>query len=86
MLRAGGTLILLAGAAAAGIFWYQRGPGLEREVERLVAAAGVRPGTTATEIGAGSGRMAVLAAQHLGAGGFTRPNWRPRNSRRFASG
>ena len=64
-----GVVILVLGAAVLGLYWYQRGPGLAREVARLSALVEFRQGMTVADVGAGKGRMAVLVAKRLGAGG-----------------
>jgi ubiquinone/menaquinone biosynthesis C-methylase UbiE len=63
-LAAAPVLLLAAGALA--IYWFQAGPGLEGEVARLASAAGIEPGMTVGEIGAGKGRMAARMAHRIG--------------------
>ena len=69
-LRLLGVLILLLAVAGvygtAGIFW---GVDFESEVARLAPLLELGPGRTAGEVGAGSGRMAVLMAERLGPAG-----------------
>jgi len=69
ILLAGAICALLAVAAVAAIFWYSRGPGLDREVDRLISLTQTRPGMTVAEIGAGHGEIAVRVARRLGASG-----------------
>lgn len=66
LLPGAGALLLVLGAAALGVSWWARGPGLDAEVNRLISVLGLRPGKTVADIGAGSGRMAVRMAQRLG--------------------
>src|SRR5687767_13847794 len=40
-----------------------------RDAQRLIAALGIEPGMTVGEIGAGSGELTVLMAQHVGPAG-----------------
>lgn len=46
-----------------------RGQGYSRDAQRLIAAMGIQAGMTVGEIGAGSGELTVLIAQHVGAAG-----------------
>jgi ubiquinone/menaquinone biosynthesis C-methylase UbiE len=64
-----GLGILVLGTAGLVLYWYQRGPGLAREVERLSELVAFRPGMTVADVGAGKGRMAALVARRLGAAG-----------------
>lgn len=56
-------------AVGLAIFWFQCGPGLEAEVDRLASLLELRPNMTVAEIGAGKGRMAVRVARRLGPSG-----------------
>jgi ubiquinone/menaquinone biosynthesis C-methylase UbiE len=68
-LLSAGVLVLLVAAASFVVLWSQRGPGLWKEADRLASIMDLRQGMTGGEIGAGSGRMAVRVAQHLGSSG-----------------
>jgi len=69
LLSGVGLGALLLAAAGFLVYWFQFGPGFEREVDRLAALLEVRPGMTLAEIGAGRGRMAVLVARRIGSSG-----------------
>lgn len=66
ILAAAAILVI---AVAGAVWWLDWGPGLEREAGRLVAIAGIRPGMTVADAGAGSGRMAVQIAARVGPSG-----------------
>ncbi|HZT32449.1 MAG TPA: methyltransferase domain-containing protein [Bryobacteraceae bacterium] len=68
-LALAGLAVGLAGASYAAAWWFQRGPGLEHEADRLTRVADVRPGMTLAEIGAGSGRLAARMARRVGESG-----------------
>lgn len=55
--------------AAGAAWWWALGPGLRREAGRVADAAGIRPGMTVADVGAGSGRMAVEIAARVGPSG-----------------
>jgi ubiquinone/menaquinone biosynthesis C-methylase UbiE len=56
-------------ALVLAVYYYQRGPGLEREVDRLASLVDLRSTMTVAEIGTGKGRMAVRLARRLGPSG-----------------
>ena len=68
MRRARFVFVLAASilAASSSFLSAQNNP---RDLQRLVAALGIEPGMTVGEIGAGSGELTVLMAQHVGANG-----------------
>ena len=63
------VLVLVAAAGAGVAWWFNRGPGFERECDRLAALAATRPGMVVADIGAGSGRMAASMAFRIGPSG-----------------
>lgn len=63
------VLALVAAAGAGAPWWFSRGPGFERECDRLAAVAAIRPGMTVADVGAGSGRMAASMAARIGPSG-----------------
>lgn len=69
LLVAAALCVGLLGAGSLAIYWFQFGPGLAREADRLASLLELRPGMTVAEIGAGSGRIAVHLARRLGPSG-----------------
>lgn len=69
VLLAAGLALVLAAAVAATAFWYQCGPGLEREADRLTAVSALSPGMTVADIGAGTGSLAFRVAGRVGQSG-----------------
>jgi predicted methyltransferase len=63
------VLVLVAAAGVGAAWWFNRGPGFERECDRLVAVAFIRPGMAVADVGAGSGRMAASMAVRIGPSG-----------------
>ncbi|MEK7408174.1 MAG: methyltransferase domain-containing protein [Acidobacteriota bacterium] len=61
--------VALLGAAGFAVFWFQCGPGLAKEADRLASVVELRPGLTVADIGAGRGRIAVRLARRLGPSG-----------------
>ena len=57
--------VLLAGLA----WWFEWGPGFRRQCDRLATVAGILPGMTVADIGAGGGAVAVRIASRLGPSG-----------------
>ena len=66
LLISAGALVLVVISGAVAVFCYVRGPGLDRQADRLAALSGLQAGMKVAEIGAGEGRIAVRVAQHVG--------------------
>ncbi len=67
LVGSAGLLPLLIGLLLFAEYWFVRGPGLISCGGRLTGF--LRPGMTVAEIGAGSGRLALLTGHWLGPGG-----------------
>jgi ubiquinone/menaquinone biosynthesis C-methylase UbiE len=59
------VLILAAASGYAVLWWYQRGPGLEREADRLMEAGHLGAASVVADVGAGKGRLAVRMARRV---------------------
>jgi SAM-dependent methyltransferase len=69
-LLAASALLLAVPTLFAGLaWWFEWGPGFRRQCDRLVTVAGIAPGMTVADIGAGAGGIAVRIAARLGPSG-----------------
>jgi len=67
--RAAIGFVALLAAIVGLVWWFEHGPGFRRECARLAEAAGILPGMTVAEVGAGAGRVAVDMAARVGPSG-----------------